>query len=136
MKILISFMVLIAAQMSYACPVLEGADLSDGEDESPIYTKGERIPVSLTQAEFNKVPVYASTGNDYESCQGALVLQKLEIKKTKQVFYALLSTEDICDGGNSSGALFSADLKTLIGDIGDSFISCRKTPVRLDLSKK
>jgi hypothetical protein len=119
-----------------ACPVLDGVDLADGDEKNPVFEEVGDQNATLTRAEFLSIPSFQNSSADGRtSCRKDLTLRKLKIKKTGEIFYALLTMRDECDGGNSFGALMSGDLQTVVADIGDSFISCLDETVDLDLSR-
>lgn len=118
-RFLISF--LFVFNFAYACPELDGVDLADGEGPW-IYEEQGSSPITLSKEEFAKIPNFHI--DSYEDCKDALRVEEIRVKASGKIYMALLTYEDSCDGGNSYGALFSEDMSTMLGDIGDSFISC------------
>jgi hypothetical protein len=112
---------LFVLNFAYACPELQGVDLADGEGPWVHEDLGSSTS-TLTEEEFFKIPHFADSS--YEECKDALRVKEVKSVVTGRVFNALITSEDYCDGGNSYGALFSEDMQTRLGDIGDSYISC------------
>lgn len=121
MKLLMVLMTLVLGN-AYACPELNGVDLADG-DGPWTYTELEISGLVLSEAEFNNIPTFAGDF-DYEQCKDAIVASKVQDKLTGKIFTAVYTNEDHCDGGNSYGVLYDQEMQTILGTIGDSFISC------------
>jgi hypothetical protein len=121
LKITVITAFIIPMQYAIACPELNNVDLADGEGPW-VYEVVENNGIFLTKEEFIKIP-YLDI-EDYERCKNSLYLKKVSSKLTGRFFNAVMTNQDKCDGGNSYGALFDSSMNNMIGDIGDSYISC------------
>lgn len=119
-KIIVLFTLILGN--AYACPQLGGVDLADG-DGPWSFIELSINNITLTEAEFNQIPVLAEDF-DYEQCRDEMVVTKYQDKATGKVFSAVVTNDDNCDGGNVYGALYNEAMTELLGDIQDSFVSC------------
>ncbi|MBT7610049.1 MAG: hypothetical protein HN576_09850 [Bacteriovoracaceae bacterium] len=129
-QILLTLLFIFSAQNSYACPELNDVDLANG-DGPWMHEEIDFYDIQLTKEEFVKIPNFDFF--EYEKCKNALYVKVVRSKKTGRVFNAVMTNEDHCDGGNSYGALFNSDMKTFLGDIRDSYISCHLPTRKIDL---
>lgn len=117
----------IGSGSALACPEFNGVDLAGDYSSRPQpYEELSSQDIVLTESEFYSVPVWSGGRRHhlYERCKDVLVLTTLKHKETGRIFKSITSHEDMCDGGNSFGALFTENLILRVADIGDSFISC------------
>ena len=71
---------------------------------------------SLVRKEVNKVEDVSNFSNENISVSSFLT-------PSGKLFHAVYTSEDICDGGNSYGAVLDANLKS-VAHIGDSDFYC------------
>ena len=110
-----------------ACEVWQGVDLASYESEVQ-ELESRRMDLDFDQ--FRSMPAFSSFDwNGFANCRGNLRLKKLYHLQKKVTAHVIVSVDDACDGGNSQGALLSQDQSQVIGDIGDSQISCLEKPI-------
>ncbi len=76
--------------------------------------------VELTKEIWKQIDVVASF--PYEQCKSAIRQSKIEVDGVNYIVFR--SVEDECDGGNTYGSIYTADLKTPIAHIYDSDVYC------------
>ena len=122
MKLLMVFFTMVIST-AYACPEMNDQSIGSGNPEA-LYVELDTTPIALTEYEFNQIPNFTRGQFQYEECKDSLRSKTMRSKVTGRIFTAVYTNEDECDGGNSYGALFNEDITKLLGDIGDSYISC------------
>jgi len=122
MKLIPIFFALVL-NVAYACPEMNDQSIGSGNPEA-LYIELESAPITLSEYEFNQIPNFADGQFNYEECSEALRFKTMRSLITGRIFTAVYTNEDECDGGNSYGALFNEDMSKIVGNIGDSDISC------------
>ena len=120
-KLLLSMALLLTFSTAFACPELDNVDLASG-DGPWIHKELDTYKISLTKEDFINLPNFDES--EYEDCKDAFIVQVVQSKQTGRIFSALKSYEDMCDGGNSYGVLYNAEMSVVVGEIADSGISC------------
>lgn len=107
------------------CP-FEDLQLSELEGSLEFILGAERA-TSFPAALFNSFEQNLAKF-DANECQDAIRIRPITHGPTSQRFFAVYTTQDGCDGGNTYGLILkSADLaaKNVVATIQDSFIFCR-----------
>lgn len=114
--------VLLFTSISNACPELNDVDLGNADDETKFELISEE-PVKISRYKFKKIDAFKDFS--YTRCKNNLDLKTLKSTETGRIFKAIVSNDHECDGDNTYGGLFDESGKILVGNIGDSFISCK-----------
>lgn len=126
-KIFITLLLMTYSISGWSCPDLSDVDLSS-EDSAHVYKELSVEKLVLSKSDFLKIFksfTDASYAEEfYDNCKDHIEVRALQATSTKRIFKAIVTNEDICDGGNAFGALYSEDLKTELGRIDDGYITC------------
>lgn len=127
MKILITAFLLTATTFANTCQLnLAGRSIGDtyfyDEGEASFFTEIETGKISLAKEEFEANITFSDF--DYANCHDALIYKVFVNPITSDIFRAVYTNEDFCDGGNSYGYITLNNDSKIIAIIQDSDFNC------------
>ena len=113
----------LSLSQAFAKCDVNNIDMASGENRDAFMILSEKSAHFKNKSQYIAKMDKFSSELPYSQCKDAMVWRKLRAKNSTKVYTALISVEDTCDGGNSTGVLYFN--QTIVGTIEDSIIYCQ-----------